>query len=357
MKLAIKIMMAAVFSMLVGTVVSGATGFDPYATSGVLFLTSFIPTGLSAAGILPMGLNVEIWEKDIEGVLIEKNPWLDDVHSADEHVINGAIVHIPQSAGGTNVEKNRQNLPAPIRRRRDTDVVYPLDEFTTDPVHIPNADQYELSYSKRDSVIGEDKEFLANAVAEEALFIYANGLPAGSILETSGAAATATAEGATGTRKAASRTDLQKMRSKLVKQKKWNEGNMYALIPTDMLAQMFPANDIVTATYAQNLTEEERREGIVYKCEGFKIRERSSVLRYAADGTLKDQEALGEATDNEGALFWEKRSLERAKGTIKMFSDEGNPTMYGDIYSFLVRFGGRRRREDNKGVVVLRQTA
>ena len=355
MKFAIKIIMAAMFSMLVGTVVSGATGFDPYATSGVLFLTSFIPTGLSAAGILPMAVNVEIWEKDIEKVLIDKNPWLDDVHAEDQHVLNGSVVHIPQSAGGTNVEKNRQNLPAGVRKRSDTDVTYVLDEYTTDPVLIPEADKHELSYDKRDSVIGEDKEFLANAVAEEALYIFADGLPATSIVLTEGVAKAATAEGATGTRKGATRDDLQKMRSKLFKQKKWVEGQMYALIPSDMLAQMFPANDVITATYAANLTEEERREGVVYKASGFKIRERGSVLRYAADGTLKGFESLGEATDNEAAIFWEKRSLARAKGTIKMFQKEDDPQYYGNIYSFLVRFGGRRRRADNKGVVVLRQ--
>jgi hypothetical protein len=193
-------------------------------------------------------------------------------------------------------------------------------------------------------------------VAEEALYVWANGLPEVAIIKTtSKVAVVASAEAATGNRAAASRDDLQKMRTLLVKQKRWSEGNMYALIPSSMLAQMFPANDVVTATYAQTLTEQERRQGVVYKALGWHIMERGTALRYGEVGVLKAQGALGEETDNEGAMFWEKNSLERALGEIKMYQDEGNPLYFGDIYSFLVRFGGRRRRADNKGVAVLVQ--
>lgn len=40
---------------------------------------------------------------------------------------------------------------------------------------------------------------------------------------------------------------------------------------------------------------------------------------------------------------------------MKFFEDEGNPQYYGDIYSALVRMGGRIRREDQKGVVAIVQ--
>jgi hypothetical protein len=269
----------------------------------------------------------------------------------------GKVVHIPQSGGATSVVKNRTSLPATVTKRADTDVTYALDEFTTDPRLIPNADTVELSYDKRDSVTGEDKKALSDTVAEEALYVWAYGLPAAAIINTSGTVTTpASSEGATGNRISATRTDLQTMRTLLVKQKKWSEGNMRALIPSSMLAQMFPANDVVTATYASTLSEKERREGIVYKAYGWNILERGSVLRYSVDGVLRAQGAIGEAEDNEGALFWEKNSLERALGEIKMFQNQGDPTYFGDIYSFLVRFGGRRRRSDNKGVAVLMQS-
>ena len=113
--------------------------------------------------------------------------------------------------------------------------------------------------------------------------MWADGIPATAVITTSSKKAVlASAELATGNRASATREDLQAMRTLLVKQRKWSEGNMYALIPSSMLAQMFPANDVVTATYAQTLTEQERRQGVVYKALGWNIMERGTVLRYSS---------------------------------------------------------------------------
>jgi hypothetical protein len=354
MKTKFRIIFALFIALVFGVTVGPAIGCSPLIPAALSFLTSLIPA--IPAGALGAGVQVEIWEKDIEGQLFQDAPFLNCAYNADQYVLMGKVVHIPQSGNPSAVVKNRTLLPATVTKRTDTDVTYALDEFTTDPRLIPNADTVELSYDKRDSVTGEDKKALSDTVAEEALYVWANGLPQAMIINTaSKVAVVASAESATGKRAGATREDLQKMRTLLVKQRRWSEGNMYALIPSSMLAQMFPANDVVTATYAQTLTEQERRQGVVYKAYGWNIMERGTVLRYAADGTLKAQGALGEATDNEGAMFWEKNSVERALGEIKMYQDEGNPLYYGDIYSFLVRFGGRRRRADNKGVAVLVQ--
>ena len=41
-----------------------------------------------------------------------------------------------------------------------------------------------------------------------------------------------------------------------------------------------------------------------------------------------------------------------------MFDNEDDPTYYGDIYSFLVRAGGRIMRNDNAGVLsIIQDTA
>lgn len=44
-------------------------------------------------------------------------------------------------------------------------MTFPLDEYTTDPVLIPNADTVELSYDKRESVLRQDKLKLQDDVA------------------------------------------------------------------------------------------------------------------------------------------------------------------------------------------------
>ena len=54
-------------------------------------------------------------------------------------------------------------------------------------------------------------------------------------------------------------------------------------------------------------------------------------------------------------LFWQKNMVRRALGETKMFENTGDPTYYGDIYSFLNRMGGRKSRGDAKGVLGLIQ--
>ncbi|MEG0012460.1 MAG: hypothetical protein RR706_09905, partial [Muribaculaceae bacterium] len=63
------------------------------------------------------------------------------------------------------------------------------------------------------------------------------------------------------------------------------------------------------------------------------------------------------ATDNVGALCWQRDSVAKAQGDIKPFQEVDSPTYYGDIFSALVKFGGRCRRQDWAGMVVIAQGA
>jgi hypothetical protein len=312
-----------------------------------------------------MSIQVQIWQNHIEEELFKDNEFLRHSHSADANVINSSVVHIPQSGGSGNVEKNRSSLPATIRKRTDTDIVYVLDEYTTDPVLIPDADKHELSYDKRSSVLGEDMDKLKEGVAEETIYSWltstaitgyaATALPSASVLETTGDAAPATAPSATGTRKKMTRTDLQRAKTFLKKQKKWMNGKMCALITPEMEADLFPATDLITATEMNAVTEEERREGVMYKTQGFKIFVRTSVVRLNTGGTILTPEAAGSATDDEAALFWYELSVEFAYGATKAFENLNEPTMYGDVYSFLVRAGARARRAGYEGICLIKQ--
>ena len=77
--------------------------------------------------------------------------------------------------------------------------------------------------------------------------------------------------------------------------------------------------------------------------------------------TVEDYEAIERGEKQEGTtdccygLFWHPSCVARAMGSTQMFSKEGDPTYYGDIYSFLQRLGGRARRGDGKGVLGLIQ--
>jgi hypothetical protein len=314
-------------------------------------------------GLMLMAVQKEIWENDIMEQIFKDNSFVRLSFRADDYV-NGRAVHIPQSGGSGNVSTNRSALPATVRKRTDTDVIYIIDEYTTDPVLIPNADTVELSYDKRNSVLGEDKNKLSQTVAEEMLYNWLHDFTTGTAVPmpntnyvyTSGAAVAATAPGSTGTRKAASITDLQAASTLLRQQNRWFEGQMNALMPASMQAQMFPADSLTTATYMQSATEEERRKGLIMRAQGFGIMQRSTVVVLDNTGAVKAPGAASAVGDCEAILCWYTLAVETAYGTTKMFEQVGAPEYYGDLYSFLVRMGGRARRSDFLGIVLIVQT-
>ncbi len=309
-----------------------------------------------------MAIELEIWSSSIQEKLLKDNSFLNHISDVDEsNILAGKIVHLPQAGEPSKVVKNRTTLPAEVKRRKDGEVLYPIDEYTTNPVHISHAETVELSYDKRNSVLNQDIANLSEDTAEGMLTNIVvspvgdhKELPEGNILVTSGDSVT----GALGSRKSYKLTDLQKMRNFLRSQKAWSEGNMYALITPEAETQMFPADSIVTATYLSQVSEQERREGVIYKFQGWKIMVRSTV--YIMNSTNKDFKAYGaiaEDTDTEGCLFWNKNLVEKAFGTTEIFERINDPLYYGDIYSFLVRIGGRARRAGFEGVGVLMQAA
>lgn len=328
------------------------------AVSGTIL--SYVPSTFAF-----MAIQVQIWENHIEQEIFKDNTFLRISHNADDYVINSRAVHIPQSGGSGNVVKNRTDVPANVRKRNDHDVIYLLDEFTTDPVYIPHADTKELSYDKRNSALSEDRDKLVQAVAEETIYNWlsspvfesygATSIPAANILQTTGDAVAATAPGATGSRKAATLTDLQRMQTYFRQKNRWFNGQMYCLLNPADLATMFPADSMITATYMQNVTEEERRMGVILKAQGWNIMTRNSVAVVADAGTVKAPGAAGVATDDEASLFWYKDAVEFAFGGVEAFENLKDPQYYGDIYSFLVRSGGRARRSGYEGIALLKQ--
>lgn len=346
-----------------------------FSLSAPVALAVSVPAGVVTGTLLTVmkteakafyeGLQVEIWSDTIQEKLREDNSFLNHVSDvSDANIINGKIVHLPQAGAPSNVVKNRATLPAAVKQRADSQVLYVIDEYTTDPIHIKHADTLELSYDKRRSVLDQDIANLSDQVAEGMLtnFIVSpvgdnKSLPATNILQTESTETVAPSlDGATGVRKKYSITDLQRMRVLFKRQMKaWSEGNMYALLTEEAVTQMFPANDPVTATYMQATSEAERREGVILKVQGWKILTRGTVYQMGADKSFKAFGAVATATDTEGCLFWNKGMLEKAIGTTEAFERIGDPTWYGDIYSFLVRMGGRAKRKGYEGVGVLMQ--
>jgi hypothetical protein len=292
--------------------------------------------------------------------LYMNNDFLMKSKDESQNVIVGKIVHIPQAGAASGVKKNRSVFPAPVTRRSDTDIVYALEEFSSNPITIPNIDTIQLSYDKRQSVMFEDQAQLAQNVANEMLNKWA-GLPADNniIMRTSGAGRAAISPSGTGLRKAFTLKDLLAVRAAFAKQN-LPAGGIWGVLTPDMINDIvndpaFAANSVWMSTWLSTgkfpaiagfAGFYERTSTPLYNSGA------SSIRTYDDDGNLVG----ATATDCASASFWHEACVERAMGEVKFFGREADPQYYGDIYSFLAMAGGRKRRADGKGVIQLVET-
>jgi len=302
-----------------------------------------------------MSIQKEIWQDHIVGNLFKNNEFLLASTDAAQFVLQGKVVHIPQAGALPNVVKNRVTLPATIVQRTDSDITYSLDEFTSDPILITNAEACELSYNKRASILAEHELSLRQTIAEHMLLNWAPNAVANT-LRTTGAAVSAHLDGAAGNRKLLVPANLKAAQLALNKQNVPAEGR-YALMSADMFQQL--TDSLSVTEYRDFSAAFNVKEGILGRLFGFNIMMRSTVVTYTNDAlpTVRPVGAAGTATDNDAVLCWQVDALERAVGDVKFFERTDDPTYYGSVYSLSVRMGGRRRRADNRGIVPIIQAS
>lgn len=307
----------------------------------------------SLPGVFTAGVQKEMWAQYIIDRFWKDNQFLTRAYNDDQFVLMGKIVHIPQPGALPNTQKNRSSFPAVAVQRADTDIVYVMDVYTADPTHIPDADKYELSYDKIDSIYGDHAGALTQFVADDIViskWLDETVTPVTKLYTTGGSAGNttaATAPAATGTRFACDHTDLKKW------QLKFNSSNVpktgrQAMFESNMLDQF--TDSLSDTQYRQFNEYYDAKEGVIGRLYGFDILERSSVAVANAAHAIKALGAAGAATDCVASLVWQKDCVARAMGDVKFFEDIDAPLYYGDLYSSLMRMGGRRRRGDDLGV-------
>lgn len=297
-----------------------------------------------------MAITKEIWMQAIVEGLFADNSFLSKAFNADEFVNQGRTVHIPNAGAPSNVVKNRNTFPATVNSRTDIDLIFDLDSYTTDPIKISLAETVELSYSKRESVIRQDRAKLQDVISEG---ILAKWFPASTYsIKTTGAAVLAHTPSATGNRKAFTKDDVRAA-MKVFNKQNVPQTDRYLLIDADMYDQLLAS---LTAQEAMAFhAGVDVANGIVGKLFSFNVMMRSRVGVYATAGTFKEWSAAGAATDNAAALAWHTNSICRALGEVVAREELNSPTYYGDIYSFEVRAGGRPMRNDVAGLLAIIQ--
>ena len=295
-----------------------------------------------------MAVQKEIWQRTIVEGLFADESFLSKAVNDDMYVNEGKKVHIPNAGAPSGVVINRSSLPAQVNKRTDVDVEYTLDELTTNPILIPYADTVELSYNKRNSVIDQDRKEIIFKAAEA---ILAKWCPAAAgRVQTTGKGVAAWTPSATGLRKAITPADVAALQLRM-NQDNVPQTDRFLLLDANMYQQLL---DGMTNTQAIGFFQAaDVKRGVMGMLYGFEVMVRSTVYRFAADGTIKAYGAAGAATDLAGGLAWQRDSLSRALGEVIMFDQVNNPEYYGDVYSFLVRTGGAIRRYDKKGVYAI----
>ena len=335
------------------------TGNSPQAVFNIIIVTAVaVNVGVGVAMLLTktfynqpiaaLGVTVEIWVNYIIENLFKNNEFMNYAFNDDQYIIGGKIVHIPVAGAKPNVVKNRTSLPAVIVQRTDNDILYAIDEFTSDPTHIPHADTVELSYDKIDSVLGEHVAALRERIADELLIKWVKStggtLPDynATVIPTTGVNVAAHAPGATGNRKMFTKEDIKRARF-LMNKNNISQENRFILLDSEFMDQLHNDADLKKRDVAREL---DMKAGVIERLYGFNIMERSSVNIYDNANAVKAFGAATATTDNAAAIAWQQNAVARAAGDVEFFEDLQNPTMYGDIYSALVRMGGRIRRQE-----------
>jgi len=306
-----------------------------------------------------MAVQVEIWERYLVDRLWKQNAFLkNSAVSESGDVIQGKIVHIPQPGAKPVVVKGRNTFPAIAVQRMDPEVTYSLDAYTTDPTHIFEADKREISYDKMDSVMGDHAGQLAETIADDLLIKWATGLSGSGIYQVAGAPAAAVVQGQTGTRKTMTVNDLKKLMT-LMNRANVPKNDRYVLLEANHYDQLI--GDLSATQYRDFSEYFDAANGVVGKLFGFSIMVRSNVCMVSGasgEGMLVANgfgvNALGQAvspSDHVMSLAWQKSCVAQAIGEVKMFQNTEDALYYGDVYSALVRMGGRRRRNDDLGVI------
>lgn len=344
------------FMLLIGVGIvplSANTGIHPGVLACAIIAFVFIRVLFfknNSREITANGVDVEIWANYIIERFWKENLFLQHAFSDDDKVLAGKIVHIPQPGAVPTVKINRTQYPMAIVKRTDTDIVYTLDEYSTDPTAIHQADKIDISYDKINSVYGDHAGIISQTAADHMIIKWLTEIAQASITKTTGGNTAELADGLTGTRKVFVHTDLKKW------QRKFNADN----VPLTDRKAMLTANQMDELTTSLNEQQFNAfnqyfnaETGVIGKLYGFDVMMRSNVAMATAIDTTPAVLPIGAAVaaaDSEAALIWQKDCVARALGEVKFFENLDRAEFQADIYSSYLRAGGRRRRADGKGV-------
>lgn len=304
-----------------------------------------------------MALIKEVWVKDIQNTLNMDAAFLSYSTDHSQYVAFGTV-HLPQSGSNPTIVVNPAVFPLSISSRTDTDRTYSLNQYALEPTIINNLDALQVSYDKRQSVIGQQLSTLVDRIGTQVAYSWA-ATGASNIVETTGTAGTSLPPGGTGTRKAVALVDIANLAKKLDKDNVPRNGRKL-LMQADMFWELFTISDVIRASY-NGFQVNALATGVVAQLFGFDIMIRPTVAIFAKTATVPT--AVGAATavdDRLACIAWHPSTVSRALGSITPMYDSGDngngkPEYLGSVFNMEVMLGSAILRDDMKGVASLVQ--
>ncbi|WP_046245013.1 phage capsid protein [Hymenobacter terrenus] len=267
------------------------------------------------------GLNKEVWIADIQETLTQDAAFLTTMSDWTEFVDN-EFINIPQAGAIGGSEKNTTTFPLTVAKRTDSVQQIKMDLYNTPAVLISEIESYQLSYNKRQSVMGQHVrqmvEFAGNTILQ-------NVAPTDAAHQVSITGAL-TYEDVLAAAKILDKDNVQKFDRTLV-------------LDTDMYYELLNDDKVIRLGWNQAAIE----EGKILKVAGFSIYQRPSVA------TLSGQVA---------SVGYQKTAVGYGKGAVDIMSDSGdnglgNPLYLGAILTGIMKLGAGKARTDSKGTVAL----
>jgi hypothetical protein len=358
-----KLLTSILFIAAMAVLLSNLFALPPVPTFvGLVCFSVFVPM---PKGVALMAIQREIWTKDIVDNLFKNNEFAQMAFNADQYVLAGKVVHIPQAGAPSAINKNVTSFPVNALKRTDSEILYNLDTFYSTPRHIERIEQYELEYDKRQSAMGEDQAALIQAAMDNLLYRWAfkpsnnavGTTPVNVVVTTGAATSVDLVGGATGERKTFTKDVVGRIKKAMDVANIPAQGRVALL--TAYHHQQF-IDSLSDSALTNFYRVADATKGIIGEYLGFKFYMRSEVLRFrkvSSVWTPIDEQDAGFAAstktgDSGASLFYQKDCVERAKGQVDIFDNPNRAEYYGDIYSMELRLGGRQRRAEGVYAVV-----
>jgi hypothetical protein len=309
-----------------------------------------------------MAIQTEVWIPAIEDNLYKGFEVMRAVASDDSSYAQNTTVHVPNAGASPIVTRGNSTYPVTIAERTDADVSYDLTNFEIGPVRLGWADGLQLIYDKVASVTND---FMGNMLEHMQKYICSQWWTYDSdlIVSTSHASLTATnwlGGTASGSLKLLTGDNVRQA-AEILDREKFPSGDRYLLLDYKMYWQLL--KDV-----SYNDTRIEVLGGFqstIDNIYGFKVIQLPFVAAVSANtGSVTMIEPS--ATDGSFTfttnhrpigLAFHKSAVSFAWTAPKPFSQDNDPTMFGDILSASVYGGGKYRRTSANGVVAIRATA